>query len=375
MKTIIKNAKVICSDRRMISDEAVLIEDGRIAKIAYEEDLPKAERCIDAGGLYLSPGLLDTHTHGIGGHDFNTCSANDMEDIIQLEHQEGVTGFLASLVVEDHETIMNRLQLLNPLVAGSFLGIHLEGPYLNPQQKAVMKEEHLRAPDQREFLDYCNKASHLCSMTIAPELEGALALIAEGTKRGIVMNIGHSMANAQQVLQAQNAGAKGITHMYNAMSQHAHRNPGVVTGAFVSDVMCELIADGFHVHRDVVHATYRTLRDDRLVLISDANPFKAVKPGEYPFSGKTVMVEADIATVKETGRIAGSVLAMNRAVKNMCSFCGCGIESAIRMATYNPARLYGWKKGSIEAGYDADLILLDDDFQVHALWMKEEFMS
>ena len=255
MKTMIRNARVLVHAQRCVKEEAVLIEDGTILDIASECELPYAEQVIDAEGLYLAPGLLDTHTHGIGGFDFNTCTAQAIEEIIALEHAEGVNGFLASLVVENHAMTMERLQLLDSQVTDSLLGIHLEGPFLNPKQKAVMKEEFLRLPDIEEFRQFLRVSSHVSSMTIAPELPDAQRLIKEGTRQGIVMNIGHSMADAQQVMQAQRNGAKGITHLYNAMSQHEHRNPGVVTGALLSDLMCELIVDGFHVHPDVVHAT------------------------------------------------------------------------------------------------------------------------
>ena len=374
MKTMIINARVLMHAQRCVKEEAVLIEDGTILDIASECELPHAEQVIDAEGLYLAPGLLDTHTHGIGGFDFNTCTAQAIEEIIALEHAEGVTGFLASLVVENHAMTMERLQLLDSQVTDSLLGIHLEGPFLNPKQKAVMKEEFLRLPNIEEFRQFLRVSSHVSSMTIAPELPDAQRLIKEGTRQGIVMNIGHSMADAQQVMQAQRNGAKGITHLYNAMSQHEHRNPGVVTGALLSDLMCELIVDGFHVHPDVVHATYRALGDDRIILISDANPYKEVADGEYPFSGKNIVIQDGKATVKETGRIAGSTLAMNTALRNMCRYTGCSVESAVRMAAYNPARLYGWKKGSIEPGYDADLMLMDDAFHIHRVWQRKYFM-
>ena len=374
MKTMIRNARVLVHAQQCVKEEAVLIEDGTILDIASECELPHAEQVIDAEGLYLAPGLLDTHTHGIGGFDFNTCPAQAMEEIIALEHAEGVTGFLASLVVENHATTMERLRLLDPLIKDSFLGIHLEGPYLNPKQKAVMKEEFLRLPDCEEFRQFLSASGHISSMTIAPELPDAQRMIKEGTRQGIVMNIGHSMANAQQVKQARSNGAKGITHLYNAMSQHEHRNPGVVTGALLSNLMCELIVDGVHVHPDVVEATYHALGDDRIILISDANPYKAVADGEYPFSGKNIVIQDGKATVKETGRIAGSTLAMNTALHNICRYIGCSVESAVRMAAYNPAKLYGWKKGSIEPGYDADLIVLDDAFQIHRVWQRTYFM-
>lgn len=154
MKTKIINARVILNTERQICERTVIISDGCIERICDESESSVCDRVIDACGLYLSPGLLDTHTHGIGGFDFNTCTAEDMKEIIRLEQAEGVTGFLSSLVVENHETTMERLHILDSLVKEPFLGIHLEGPYLNRKQKAVMKEEYLRLPDFEEFSQF-----------------------------------------------------------------------------------------------------------------------------------------------------------------------------------------------------------------------------
>lgn len=374
VRTIITNGKVIINKKKMISNEAILIEDGIIKAIGDKENLPKADHIIDAEGCYICPGMLDTHTHGIGGYDFNKCDVSDLETIMKMERAEGVTGFLASLVVENHDTTLALLKKLDYVVSSSFLGIHLEGPFLNKEQKAVMKEEYLRSPDKKEFQEFIKVSSHICSMSIAPELEKAIEVIKSGTKQGIVMNIGHSNATAQQVLEAEKAGAKGITHLYNAMSQHEHRNPGVVSGAFISNLMCELIVDGFHIHPDVVNGTYRSIGSDRIVLITDANPYKGLDDGEYVFSGKNIVIDQGKATVKETGRIAGSTLSMRKAVENFCTYTGCTLEEAFRMASYNPGQMYSWKKGSIEVGYDADLLLMDDEFQIHKVWTKEDFI-
>lgn len=205
-------------------------------------------------------------------------------------------------------------------------------------------------------------------MTIAPELANALELITYASESGIVVNVGHSNANSEDVLKAEKAGAKGITHLYNAMSQHEHRNPGVVTGAVLSNLYCELICDGFHVHEDVVRATYKMIGKERLILISDANPCKGLSDGEYRFSGKNVVIEKGRATVKETGRIAGGTLKIPQACRNMMKWCHASIVDCIQMCAMNPARLYGLNKGYIKAGYDGDILIIDEEFNpIHLL--------
>lgn len=371
MKTIFYNAHLLDSERD-IENGTLVIEDGKIVAI-YEETITLPEgKAINANGCYVVPALLDTHTHGIGGHDFNLCSLQDMEKVEECEQLEGVGGYFASIVVENHEATCAILKRLKDCQQPGFLGFHLEGPYLNKKQKAVMKEEYLRDPNMDEFQQYCEMAK-IRSMTIAPELDKALDLIKEGCKRKVVMNIGHSEASVQEVSKAQKTGAKGVTHLYNAMTQHAHRNPGVVTGAILSNLMCELIVDGFHIHPDIIKATYQILGSERIVLISDANPCKGLPDGEYVFSGKKIMIEDGKAVVIETGRIAGSTLSMRDACCNMMQYTGCSLQDVIRMASYNPAKLYNCKKGSLQVGYDGDVLVIDKDFHIlhsflHEIW-------
>lgn len=362
MKLLIKNGKVYNEEASFIQGD-ILIEDKKIVKV--EEDIVEdTDKVIDAQGHYVVPALIDTHTHGAIGFDFNTCQKEDIDKIAEYYRQEGVSTFMASLVCESHEDTKKLLQVYEQSNCSSLAGIHLEGPYLNLNKKAVMKEECIRKPDLNEFKEYLTLSSKIRSMTIAPELDTALKLISYANEKEIVMNIGHSDGDAQVVLQAEKAGAKGITHLYNAMTQHEHRSPGIVTGAFLSNLYCELIVDGFHVHEDVVKATYQTIGKDRIILISDANPCKGLKDGEYPFSGKQVIIKDQKATLKDTGRIAGSTLTMQKACQNMMEYCKVGIHECIQMASTNPSKLYGLNKGSIKEGYDADILIIDDTFEI-----------
>lgn len=367
MKILIKNGILIIDGKKRVNNGAVLVEDNKIIGIYKDYSEVIADKYIDAKGNYIVPGLIETHTHGIMGYDFNTCSNEELLKISDASLDEGVTCFMASLVCESHERMLELLEQYEKSDVPNMLGVHVEGPFLNINNKGVMKVECLQKPNTEKFDDFLNHCSKFKAMTIAPELEGSLGLISYGNNKGIVMNVGHSSATASQVVEAQQFGAKGITHLYNAMGQHLHRNPGVVTGAMISDLYCEMIVDGFHIHEDVIKATYRAIGKDRIVLICDANPCKGLADGIYTFSGKEVEIKDGKARVKETGRIAGSTIKLNEACYNMMKWCGCSIDDAVLMASVNPAKLYNLNKGKLEVGYDGDVIVVDDKFNVLAV--------
>ncbi len=368
MKTLIKNGIVILDGIKRLNNGAVMIEGGKITGIYKDYEGLEADSVIDVQNNYIIPGLLDNHTHGAMGYDFNKCSSKqELEIISDSLLDEGVTGFNASIVCESHHDTLNLLQMYEGNTPDNLIGVHLEGPYLNIKNKGVMKEEHLRLVNFDEFNQYISTCRKVNAMTIAPELPNALELINYASNHGYVMNVGHSSASAKEVKKAQAYGAKGITHLYNAMSQHLHRDPGVVTGAILSDLMCELIVDGFHIDEDVIRATYKAIGKERIILITDANPCKGLPDGQYHFSGKDIVIVGGHATVKETGRIAGSTLGLNEACANMMRYCDCSIDDAVLMAAVNPAKLYGLKQGKIEIGYQGDIVVIDKEFTILAV--------
>ncbi len=364
MKILIKNGTVLIDGKKRIDNGAVLVEDNKIIGVYKDYSNIACDVCVDALGEYIVPGLIETHTHGIIGHDFNECKKEQLQEIEDASLKEGVTCFMASLVCEEHERMLELLDMYEEADVKNMLGVHIEGPFLNLNNKGVMKVECLQTPNTDKFDDFLAHCSKIKAMTIAPELEGSLNLITHGNNKGVVMNVGHSSASASKVVEAQQYGAKGITHLYNAMGQHLHRDPGVVTGAIISDLYCELIVDGFHIHEDVIKATYKAIGKDRIVLICDANPCKGLPDGEYEFSGKLVEIIDGKARVKETGRIAGSTIKLNEACYNMMKWCNCTIDDTVLMASVNPAKLYGLNKGKLEVGYDGDVLVVDKDFNI-----------
>ncbi|MEG2411078.1 MAG: N-acetylglucosamine-6-phosphate deacetylase [Erysipelotrichaceae bacterium] len=375
MKTLIYNGHLIIDGDKEIPNGCVLIENKKIIGIYENEINLEVDQKIDAGKNYVIPGLLDMHTHGSLGYDFNECNREHINKISDCFLSEGVTGFLASLVCEKEEDYAAILKRYEDVTCPNLIGIHMEGPFLNIEQKAVMKEDCLRDPDEREWKHYLELSSKIKSMTIAPELTNANKIIQDATKQGIIINIGHSNATCEEALFAQKDGATGITHLYNAMSQHNHRAPGLVTAAFLSNYMCELIVDGFHIHPDIIKATYQILGRNRITLISDANPCKGLADGNYSFSGKNIIIKNGEATVKETGRIAGSTLSMPQACRNMMKYCNCDIKDVVQMAAVNPSLQYHLKQGKLAVGYEGNAVIVNKEFEILSVINQDQILQ
>ncbi len=376
--TLIKDAKIY-TGHDVGFDGGVLLEGKRIAKVLRQEEIAtmdcEAFHVVSAHGQNVMPGLIDIHLHGSYGYDFIREPQTAVDHVANGLVREGTTAFLASLTVISHQELCDLLKgyakINQPQDSAHYLGVHSEGPFLSTAYKALMNETYLRDPDQNEWQDMLAAANGcLKVMTIAPERVGSDALIKQNN--GVTLMIGHSAATCQCALDALRQGVKGFTHLYNAMSPHSHREPGCVTAALLDEqAYCELIVDGFHVHQEVVQATYRTIGAKRLVLISDAMLGKGMPDGDYVFSELDCHKKGNTVQVKATGRIAGSAITMLDAIKNMHMFTGCSMEELVQMACVNPAVIADVSdhKGSIEVGKDADLIILDDDFRLTATYV------
>lgn len=329
------------------------------------------------GGGWLVPGYIDLHVHGGGGHDV-TRSVDDMAAALAFHRRHGTTRTLVSLVTAPVAELVEQLGWVADLaedrdanlgVPGSVLGAHLEGPFLSQSRCGAQNPKFLLEPDL-DALGVLAKAArgHLRVTTLAPELPGALDLVAELVQDGVVAAVGHTDATYAQAAAAFDAGARLATHLFNGMRPLHHREPGPVLAALDAGVACEVINDGRHVHPAVLRMVAD--RDQRaLVLITDAIDAAGMGDGEYELGGQRVRVADGEARLVRTGSLAGSTLTMDAAVRRAVLAGRLPVEVAVAAASANPARVLGIEDecGSIAAGRAADLLHLDDAFEVQAV--------
>ncbi|KYG27616.1 N-acetylglucosamine-6-phosphate deacetylase [Alkalihalobacillus trypoxylicola] len=318
------------------------------------------------------PGFIDVHIHGAGGADMMDATPNSLSTISSYLVKEGTTSFLATTITHDSEKISEALEnaanyIYKEQTNASLIGIHLEGPFINSKRAGAQPINHIKVPSLQTFVNWVKKSNQTIKLvTLAPEMDGGLELTSYIANKNIVASIGHSDASNEEVLSAIKVGATHITHLYNGMRGFHHREPGVAgTALSESKLFVELIADGIHVHPNILKATYLAKKADRIVLITDSIRAKWLEEGQYELGGQLVHYYQGKA-VLENGALAGSVLKMNEAVHNMIQFSGCSIEEASMMASQNPAKQLGifHKVGSISAGKDADITILNENYQV-----------
>lgn len=350
-----------------------IIEDGILAfddKICgFCDTVPEGEEIIDANGGYVSPGLIDIHSHGYLGADVADGDADGIYTMANGIMKNGVTSYCPTTMTVSMDEINAALNVIRSLKEKSkgwdgaeILGVNLEGPFINPSKKGAQPEIHIKRPDAKFIID---NADIIKLATIAPEVDGGLETIKEVRENcDVVMSIGHTDATFEQALDGINAGASNVTHLFNAQTPLLHRNPGVVGAALQTDVTTELIADTFHVHKGLYELLAR-VKGDKLVLITDCNRAGGMPDGEYSLGGQPIFVKG-IQCLLEDGTIAGSVLKLNNAVKNFRDNSSLPFWKVVAQASLNPAKAIGVddKKGSLESGKDADIIITDDDFNV-----------
>jgi N-acetylglucosamine-6-phosphate deacetylase len=341
------------------------IDHGRITALGGA----KGPRRIDLAGLLLAPGLIDLQINGGFGEDFT----NDPESIWRVgarlpEH--GVTAFCPTIVSSPKATVVRALQTLRRRPSGyqgaEPLGLHLEGPMLSPGRRGVHDPDHLRAPSL-ELIEGWDPAAGVAMVTMAPELPGADAVIRALRSVGVVVAAGHTSANYDQAKAAFASGVTHVTHLFNAMEPFEHRAPGLI-GALVEDpvAVAGLIADGVHSHPAAVAAAWRWLRPDRLALVTDAMAGTGAGDGEYPLGGTTVTVKEGRA-IDTSGRLAGSTLTLDQAVRNLIEFTACPPAEATAAASTVPARVLGLpERQRLVAGAQANLTVFDGSMQVRA---------
>ena len=336
----------------------IAVENGKIVEIGKLEG-----EGVDFGGAKIYPGLIDTHSHGCIGRD---AMDGDITEMARWELKSGVSTWYPTTTTMSREDIIKATMADIEIEGGANVpGFHLEGPFINPKYKGAQNEAFV-IPPSLELLRECNNVKKI---SLAPEMEGALDFI---EKCGIVVSLGHTATDYDTAMAAFEKGARCLTHTYNRMPAIHHRDPGPI-GAGVVDgrVYAELICDGKHVHEGAVKLLIGAFGEDKVVLISDSMPATGLGDGDYMLSGLPVVVKDGYARTLD-GALAGSTSTLFDCVKVAISF-GIKEETVIKMASENPAKLMGLNKGKIEVGYDADFLIVDDDFNLVTAIARGEF--
>ena len=369
MDLLLKNAQVYRDHHFAPAD--LLIRDGRIEAVG--PGLTAEAPVLDAGGRRCVPGFLDVHTHGADHVDANAATPEDVRRWAAFNARHGTTGFLTSILTDTEEQTaraignITRAMDEGPTGGAAVLGIHLEGPFLSPQYKGAMPESLLRKGDAG-WVRRCQQQAggRIRYITVAPEVEGVPELI-RALHDEIPIAIGHSGADYATARQAIADGARACTHTFNGMRLFHQHEPAIMGAVLASpDVYCEAICDGRHLHPGTVEMLLRCKGLDRVVAITDSIQAAGLPDGHYKLGVNDVVVVDGDAKLASNGVRAGSTLSQDTALRNIMAFTGHGAEDVLPLLSENPARLLGIfdHKGSIDPGKDADLVVLDDGWQV-----------
>ena len=375
MKTLLKNGKLIIDGQREIHSGDILFDETGI--INFGEHLEEKEdyEVIDVCGCIIQPGFIDIHMHGAIGKDF-VIGKEAVNPVGISLLQDGTTGFLASLTVLSHEEELKVLKSLKDATSegAEYLGVHMEGPYLSKEYKALMNETYLRDPVIFELDEMLEANPNIKVMTIAPEREAMEEFIPYLVRKSIVPMIGHTASSAKEALRGLDLGAKGFTHLYNAMSQHTHRNPGCVTAALEhKNSYKELIMDGFHNDVEVVKASWRILGPEEIIMITDCMLGKGMPDGEYTFSELRCRKVGNTVRVIETGRIAGSAISMNDAARFVKDNCNATARDIVQIGCVNPANLLKLDHvGTLNIVCKANIAVFDENYHTEMVYVNGE---
>ena len=352
----------------------LLVEDSQIRSIGFG-DVPKfsdglALQQLDAQGQRLLPGFIDLHVHGAMGHEVMDASPGGLQEMARFYASHGVTSFLATTWTATRDSILKALELVEemrgPIEGGAtLLGVHLEGPYLHPARCGAQDVRLIRRAEREEALKFLDSGM-IRLLALAPEFDENLWLIDECVKRGITVSAAHTTANYEQMQRAAAHGVTQTTHTFNAMQGLSHREPGTVGAALtIPEICCELIADNIHVHPAVQKILVDVKTPAGVILITDAVRAAGLPEGEYMLDDRPVTIHEGAVRLAD-GTLAGSILTMERALQNLCAATGRPLEELWVTSSLNAARAIGAssRKGSLETGKDADLVLLDDSFHV-----------
>jgi len=382
MKTFIINNLMVHSEKETYKNGYIKVVDGKIADVGPASQYKQDE---DAKVITLSPdyqvipGAIDIHIHGASNSDAMDATHDALSTMAKTLPKEGTTSFLATTMTQSTQAIESAL-----LNAGKYIenqtqenaeivGVHLEGPFISPARKGAQPEDYIVDPDVTLFKRWQEMAENQIKLvTLAPEQPNGLDLAAHLRGTGVVASIGHSDATYDQIDEAIQAGTTHVTHLYNGMRGLHHREPGVLGAAYLRDELyVELIADGIHCRPEMIKLAYNQITSERMILITDSLRAKWLEKGTYDLGGQPVNVDETKATLSD-GTLAGSILKMNDAIKNTMKYTGCSMTDIIKMTAENPAkqlRIFD-RKGSIQVGKDADLVILNDRLDVEMTFCR-----
>ncbi|MFZ0578134.1 MAG: N-acetylglucosamine-6-phosphate deacetylase [Psychrobacillus psychrotolerans] len=369
-KTIlISNVTIVNYDREITGD--LFIRDGKVEKIGQALQV-EADIFLDgtAKNWIVMPGFIDMHIHGSAGFDMMDATEEALRGMSRSLVKEGTTSYLPTTITQRVDAIEAALENVNGFVNNAdeaeVLGIHVEGPYISTKWAGAQPIEHISEPSIEQFLKWQQlSGNRIKQVTVAPEIVGGFEFVQAMSEEGIISSIGHSDASSDEVEKAVQLGAKQATHLYNQMRPFHHRDTGVVGSVLLDDHMkVEIIVDYIHSHMKAVNLAYRLKGAEGIILITDAMRAKGLEYGEYDLGGQTVYVTEKGAHLS-SGALAGSILTMDQAVRNMKQTTGCSLQELVSMSSTNAAKqLKLSHKGYIDEGFDADLVILDLELNV-----------
>jgi N-acetylglucosamine-6-phosphate deacetylase len=371
MSILLRNATAV-DERGEVADAWVLLEGDTIAAVGQGQAVPDAAETVDLDGAVITPGFVDLHGHGAGGHAYDDGGA-ELAAALAVHRAHGTTRSIISIVTAPLAEVRERLASIAALSAADplVLGSHLEGPFLAPGRRGAHDPQFLRNPDQAVIQSLLEAAAGtLRQFTIAPELPGGIEAVRQLTDSGVIAAVGHTDADLDTTRAAFEAGARILTHVFNGMPGIHHRDPGPVVAALDDPrITIELVLDGHHVHPDVAEVVVAAA-PGRVALITDSMAAAAAADGDYRLGSLNVSVRDGLAVLSGTSTIAGSTLTQDAALRNAVERVGMPLPDAVGALTASPARALGLgsRLGLLEPGYAADVVVLDDDLQVTSVW-------
>lgn len=375
----ISNARVI-TPFRILENATILVEGGKISYVTQEIVNVEDAVEIDAGGNYVSPGFIDIHVHGGGGHDFMDGSEEAFLKIAETHAIFGTTGLMPTTLTSELDELYHTLDLYkqadrNNVKGAQFLGMHLEGPYFSMAQRGAQDPRYIHNPDPKEYMEILSRSNDIKRWSAAPELEGAIEFAHQLRAKNILVAMAHTDAIYEEALVAFEAGYTLATHFYSCMSgvsrRECFRYAGVIETAYLIDEMdVEIIADGIHLPAPLLKLIYKIKGPDRIALITDSMRAAGMPPGESilgsKHNGLKVIVEDGVAKLPDRTSFAGSVATCDRLVRNMIKMADVPLLEAVKMASLTPANILGIasSKGSLVKGKDADIVIFDEDIRV-----------